>query len=261
MAMIPGTVAEIRDTTVGGLPAKVVEISISEDAPCPPTDFYLWFDEREPSAPRRPAAQASAIKVWIVDVDGGRLVVDSDMFTFSPADLLAGATVETSRAFDSLVSSMRIAPISEADLRYADQVLKVCTATSERFASAGVVGSFHGSAPTFATLADAETHAIAAAGISERALRDLRELDVPPGLDEAGTDKEYALIEDSVEALRGVPAAVRAGDSDLITVLLAEAYRLTYATDPDASDPFANDPSLVLLSSGLAGCRLPQGPG
>jgi hypothetical protein len=80
MTTIPGTTAgEPIDTTVGGLPAKVVEYSIDDGMPCQPGRFWLYG---EGSA--YPDSIDSTIMEWIVEVDGQRTGVHTDRVGPSP---------------------------------------------------------------------------------------------------------------------------------------------------------------------------------
>jgi hypothetical protein len=73
MTMIPGTDAVgPTDTTVGGLPAKLVVLTIHADIACPPRQFYLYGADSA-----YPATLSSVMSAWIVEVDGARYVMQA----------------------------------------------------------------------------------------------------------------------------------------------------------------------------------------
>lgn len=95
---IPGTDAVgPTDVTVGGLPAKHVVLTVRGDVGCEPEDFHLWAG---PGESARYASQLpTTIRVWIIDVDTERIVIESE--------LLAGATPELDQEIDLIVESIR----------------------------------------------------------------------------------------------------------------------------------------------------------
>jgi hypothetical protein len=77
---IPGIEAkEPTDTTVGGLPAKVVEFTINDDIDCAPTQFMLYGPQSA-----FPNSTDSAIKDWIFEVDGERTGIHADVVGDDP---------------------------------------------------------------------------------------------------------------------------------------------------------------------------------
>jgi hypothetical protein len=78
---IPGIEAkEPTDTTVGGLPAKVVEFAINDDIDCAPTRFMLYGPKSA-----YPNSTDSTIKDWIFEVDGDRTGIHADVVGDDPA--------------------------------------------------------------------------------------------------------------------------------------------------------------------------------
>ena len=74
MTTIPGTVAaDPVDTTVGGLPAQMVELTLEPDVPCPLEDY--WFFGRGSAYP---SAQESTIRVWVLELNGTRYAIWTD---------------------------------------------------------------------------------------------------------------------------------------------------------------------------------------
>lgn len=70
MTTIPGTDAVgPTDTTVGGLPAKLVVLTIHADIGCAPTKFNLYGPNSA-----YPNNLSSVMSAWIVEVDGARYV-------------------------------------------------------------------------------------------------------------------------------------------------------------------------------------------
>jgi hypothetical protein len=74
LTTIPGTSADAPvNATVGGLPAKLVVLSIDDDVPCPPNSFWLYGPDSA-----YPNSTGSTIKVWIFELDGERYVIHVD---------------------------------------------------------------------------------------------------------------------------------------------------------------------------------------
>jgi hypothetical protein len=99
VATAPGTelVAGPSDVTVGGLPAKHVVLAVREDAGCDPGYFYTWQDVWWGAL--WPGTNAGdTIRVWIVDVDGTRLLIEAE--TTTEAD--SGLEQEIEQIIDSI---------------------------------------------------------------------------------------------------------------------------------------------------------------
>ena len=82
---IPGTEAtEPADVTVGGLPAKLVVVTVPEDIGCAPNEFYLWYDDiscgSDSPCGRYASARGSTTRIWIVEVDGTRLTLEGETY-------------------------------------------------------------------------------------------------------------------------------------------------------------------------------------
>jgi hypothetical protein len=95
---IPGTDATgPTDVTVGGRSATHVVLTVREDVGCDAQDFHLWAG---PGESARYASQLpTTIRVWIVDVDGERVFIESE--------LLAGGTAELDQEINQIVDSVR----------------------------------------------------------------------------------------------------------------------------------------------------------
>ncbi|MGH2462497.1 MAG: hypothetical protein ACRDFZ_02580 [Candidatus Limnocylindria bacterium] len=81
MAAVPGleVVAEPSDVTVGGLPAKYVELRTPEDAECSAGSFFLWyFLDGGEEVPRYVTWLGSTIRAWIIEVDGVRVLIEAE---------------------------------------------------------------------------------------------------------------------------------------------------------------------------------------
>jgi hypothetical protein len=77
---IPGIEAiEPADTTVAGLPSKVVEFTINDDIDCAPSQFMLYGP-----ASAFPNSTDSTIKDWIFEVDGDRNGIHADVVGDDP---------------------------------------------------------------------------------------------------------------------------------------------------------------------------------
>jgi hypothetical protein len=100
MAKAPGTelVAGPSNATVGGRPAKHVVLTVREDVGCDPGYFFTWNAEMS-GAFWLMTYVGDKINVWIVDIDGKRLVIEAETrqpdsqgvplgFQPTPADVL-----------------------------------------------------------------------------------------------------------------------------------------------------------------------------
>ena len=80
LTTIPGTDAtEPADATIGGLPAKFVELTINDDIGCPPDSFWLYGPDSA-----WPNSVDSTIRVWVFELDGTRYVIHSDQVGDDP---------------------------------------------------------------------------------------------------------------------------------------------------------------------------------
>ncbi|MEK6720662.1 MAG: hypothetical protein AABZ33_08355 [Chloroflexota bacterium] len=81
VAALPGSVlvSGPSDVTVGGKPAKLVVITIPEDAPCPGGEngFYLWGHKTDA---RYATELGETFRVWIIDVDGTLVWIDGETY-------------------------------------------------------------------------------------------------------------------------------------------------------------------------------------
>lgn len=74
LGAIPGTSAEEpQDVTIGGLPGKLVTLTVDPDPPCPMNQFWLYGDTS-----LYPNSAKSIIRIWITEVDGQRWSVHTD---------------------------------------------------------------------------------------------------------------------------------------------------------------------------------------
>jgi hypothetical protein len=78
ISAVPGVMVKggLTTTTLGGLPAIRVELVVPAEASCAAEDLYLWYDTVE--AWRWATALGDQIRIWIVEVDGARLVVEAE---------------------------------------------------------------------------------------------------------------------------------------------------------------------------------------
>lgn len=94
LTTIAGTAAVgPTDVTVGGLPGKLVVLTLPKDPACDRTTFWLFGDGSV-----YPNTQASTIKVRVVEVDGAPFIVFSDQATPNP---------ELDHEIDRIVDSIR----------------------------------------------------------------------------------------------------------------------------------------------------------
>jgi hypothetical protein len=80
VAIAPGIelVERPSDVTVGGRPAKHVVVIVREDVGCDPGYFFSWYETRGGPFWGR-TYPGDTINVWIVDVDGTRLFIASEI--------------------------------------------------------------------------------------------------------------------------------------------------------------------------------------
>jgi hypothetical protein len=94
LATIPGMSAELpMDTTIGGLPAKVVTLTVDPDPPCDIDSFWLFGQTS-----LHPNSVDSIIRFWITDVDGQRYTFLTDQ---------ASADAQNEREIQQIVDSIR----------------------------------------------------------------------------------------------------------------------------------------------------------
>jgi hypothetical protein len=80
LTTIPGTsAAEPVDTTVGGLPAKLVVLTIDADPPCAMNEFWLYGQTS-----LYPNSENSTIRIWVTEVAGERYVIHTDQAGANP---------------------------------------------------------------------------------------------------------------------------------------------------------------------------------
>ena len=251
MAKIPGTRVTVSwDTRIDRYPAKYLEMTVSNDGGCIPHDTYLWRDSNavDQDAIRRPRLADSLISVWVVDIKGRRLVIDTDV-AYSPVR-------RANEVVHELVESVRFVSLTSGMLRYVGDVSRICVIARDRLANdRAVVGGVRDHAPEFATLKAASAHAAAAADILEDTLHDLRDLSAPPEVEISGTDA-FGLITSTINHLREAVTAAGAGDAAGARAFFGRAYQ---ATNRPVS--LSSSISLSLLDTGMSGCRLPSSSG
>lgn len=91
-ATIPGTdlVTGPSPVVIDGRPAQHVAFTIREDIDCDPKEFYLWYDEGNGGATggwRWGSELGSKHEVWIIDVDGTLVWIDSETFKGAKPEL------------------------------------------------------------------------------------------------------------------------------------------------------------------------------
>jgi hypothetical protein len=100
VSVAPGTelVAGPSDVSVGGFTAKHVVLTVREDVGCDPGFFYAWQDTR--GGPFWAGSNVGdTIRVWILDVDGTRVVI--------VAETTVDAGAELEREIQKIVDSIR----------------------------------------------------------------------------------------------------------------------------------------------------------
>ena len=83
------------DVTFGGHPSKAVTLTILEDAGCDPGTFYLWAAG---GTDRHVTALGDQVRLWVVDVDGWRGLVEAE----TRKDASAGTLADLQRLVDSI---------------------------------------------------------------------------------------------------------------------------------------------------------------
>ena len=91
VATMPGLdlVSGPADVTIDGRAAKLVVVTVPEDAACSPNDFWLWYRSDNY---RWATALGQTVRVWIIDADGTTLWIDGDTYKGAPPEV--GAEVE-----------------------------------------------------------------------------------------------------------------------------------------------------------------------
>lgn len=101
-AAIPGTdlVSGPVSVEVGGFPAQHVVFTIRDDLGCDPKDAYLWVDDGSGAANNWHWASAlgSTHQVWITEVDGKIIWIDSETFEGGGT----GPDLEVQQVIDSI---------------------------------------------------------------------------------------------------------------------------------------------------------------
>ena len=94
LTTIPGTTAaEPVDATVGGLPEKLVVLTIDADPPCPMNEFWLYGD-----ISLYPNTVDSTLRLWIIEVANQRWVIHTDQ---------AGPNPEVEQQIQQVVDSIQ----------------------------------------------------------------------------------------------------------------------------------------------------------
>jgi hypothetical protein len=94
LTTIPGINAEAPvDTTVAGLPAKLVVLTLEDEIGCSPSSFWLYGDESA-----YPNSTNSTIRVWIFELNGTRYSIHTD------AD---GPSEEVAQEIQQIIDSIR----------------------------------------------------------------------------------------------------------------------------------------------------------
>jgi hypothetical protein len=94
VASIPGIhlVSGPSEVRVGGYTAQHVVFTLPNDIGCAPDHFYLWADKDNPGAERYATQLGETFSIWIIDVDGTIVWIDSETFVSSGAE--AGQEVQ-----------------------------------------------------------------------------------------------------------------------------------------------------------------------
>ena len=247
IATIPGMrVTGVSDVQLGENTAKRIEFAPNTGT-CITHDRYLWqaSNASDDSTIRRPRLADSRITAWIVDVNGDRMLIDSDV---------GADNLEAAAEIGEIVDSVRVVPLSVGLLGYVSEVSRVCVAARDRLASdPAVARGTSDDPPQFATIDAASAHADAAARILDDALSELRRLPAPADVTATGID-QFGLIAMTIEYLRQISAAAWVGDDTGVSGRLAGAYMVTNRGIALSDSPTA----LWLLDASLSGCRLPS---
>jgi hypothetical protein len=101
IASHPGAevVAAPTAMTIDGRPAQKVVVRFPDPLPCPPDQYYLWYDDTIADLARYVTAPGSTIRVWIIEVDGKRVQLDGETY--------AGADGAIGEELDAIVESIR----------------------------------------------------------------------------------------------------------------------------------------------------------
>ena len=239
-------VTGVSDGKIGGYPAIRIDLAPGSET-CITHDAYLWqaSNASDDSTIRRPRLADSRITVWIVDVDGDRMLIDTDV---------AAENLEAAVEIGEIVRSVSVIPLSSDLLGYVSDVSRVCVAARDLLASdPSVARGISDNPPGFTTVDAASAHADAAARILEDALSELRRLPEPADVTATLID-QFGLIAMTVEYLHQIVSAASVGDDTGVSGRLAGAYMVTNRGIAQSDSPI----SLWLLDASLSGCRLPS---
>jgi hypothetical protein len=101
IASVPGVevVTAPREISVDGRPGVEVAIRIPDELPCPPDQYYLWYDETIAGNARYATDYGMTIRVWIIEENGHRIQLDGETY--------AGAKAAIRNELDAIVRSIR----------------------------------------------------------------------------------------------------------------------------------------------------------
>jgi hypothetical protein len=96
LAALPGMeIVSPSDVTVSGYSGTYLELTTRPDLPCQPQDYFPWYG-------RYLQAVGELDRIWILDVDGTRLVIDAASFP--------NTTAADQAELQAMIDSIRITP-------------------------------------------------------------------------------------------------------------------------------------------------------
>jgi hypothetical protein len=210
---------------VGGRAAKHVVVIVRNDVGCDPGFFYNWKAQTGGALWVR-TELGDTIRMWIVEVDGTLLFIAGETHRdVRPGEALTEAgQARIEEEIQQIVDSIRFGdpdPLLAEDVNRADAI---CKAANRRFFAE--VGILLGSSE----LGDIAAVHEGAARISEQVLAELRALP-PSEAERARLAEAYPILEETVELLRQIAVAARAGDAAYTETLDRERVGLTHSKD------------------------------
>jgi hypothetical protein len=109
---------------------------------------------------------------------------------------------------------------------FMDEIATICRVANDELSSEFDYLGFRDNPPSFATIDDAVAYSEEAVRIWRHALREIRALPAPEAV-RGSVDRMYSFLESPIEALRQVPEAAGAGDTQRVDALMSEAWSLT----------------------------------
>ncbi|HET7726620.1 MAG TPA: hypothetical protein VFK54_04770 [Candidatus Limnocylindrales bacterium] len=214
-----------RQLRIGGYPGTRIGLTVSDD--CAGSDNHrIWSNS---PATGFGIMDGGTAVVYLIDVDGQRLVMTSHHRGASPEDVAE---------LDGIVGSLRIARASRE--RILSDVDPICRAATRRF-ELEVLGliapEWEQTISGFRSLAEGGAWAAAGARIGTETLHALGMLPVAP-IDRQRFARHLAELQPTIDILRAASEAAAAGDAEEFGRLMRRRVEETHRKDQLLGEPF-----------------------